>query len=169
VRESCEPDCTYDENVQMIDEPNVLSTRSLGWRVWLPALLMTAIAVVQIVLATTADISAWKGGGFGMFATVDGPSTRRVRIFVDGPGRSEEIDLAPSQQVIEKRTRLFPSDLMLSSLAKAVAEREKRSGRPVSTVRLEVWRADYNDKLEGTDRPLRTFSWNVDQETHDTR
>ena len=153
----------------MMNEPKLSIRHISSWRIWLPAVLMTGVAIFQIVLASTADIISWKGGGFGMFATIDGPSTRRVRIFVETPGRSEELDLALPQRTLEKQVRVFPSDPMLSSLAKAVSEREMRSGRPVNTIRLEVWRAEYNDKLEGTDRLLRTFSWNVDQEAYDTR
>ena len=159
----CNPDRLPSKDIQMTDEQNLSTTGNLDWRVWLPAAFLTVVAIVQIVFATTANISAWKGGGFGMFATIDGPSTRRVRIFVEAPGRSEEINLASSQRTLEAQTRVFPSDPMLLSLAKAVSERELRSHRPVRTVRLEVWRADYNEKLEGTDRLLRTFSWNVDQ------
>ena len=153
----------------MTDEPDLSTPAVSAWRVWLPAVLMTAVAVIQIVLATTADISAWKGGGFGMFATIDGPSTRRVRVLVEGHGRSGELGIARSQQILEKRVRLFPSDLFLRGLANAVTERETRVGRPVKAVTIEVWRADYNEKLEGTDRPLRTFTLNVDQKAYDAR
>ena len=134
----------------------------------MPAVLMTAVAIVQVVLATTADITAWKGGGFGMFATIDGPSTRRVRVFVEAPGRSEELAIARSQQILEKRARLYPSDSMLFSLAEAVSEREIRAGRPVKTITVELWRAEFNEKMEATDRRLRTVSWDVEK-AHDTR
>lgn len=43
-----------------------------------PAVLI-GIALNQIVLAKTQDLTSWKGGGFGMFASVDSPSTRIIR------------------------------------------------------------------------------------------
>lgn len=39
-------------------------------------LIMVAIALFQLYLAHTADLSPWKGGGFGMFSSVDSPSMR---------------------------------------------------------------------------------------------
>ncbi|MBP0001466.1 MAG: hypothetical protein J7641_21165 [Cyanobacteria bacterium SID2] len=43
---------------------------------WLTPLLLVTIAIVQIYLASTANLSPWKGGGFGMFSTIDAPSMR---------------------------------------------------------------------------------------------
>ncbi len=141
----------------------------LGWRVWLPAILLIVVAVAQIILAKTADLSPWKGGGFGMFATIDGTAFRHMRIVVEAPGRSEQLDIAPSQEIITARSALFPSERFLLKTAKAVAARERRYERPVETVTIEVWRADYNEYLEGTDRQLRTFTWHVDREADNSR
>ncbi len=46
---------------------------------WLAPGLLVAIALVQILLAYTRDLPPWKGGGFGMFASIDGLSMREVR------------------------------------------------------------------------------------------
>lgn len=43
---------------------------------WLVPLILCGIAVLQFVLAHTEGLSPWKGGGFGMFASVDAPSMR---------------------------------------------------------------------------------------------
>jgi hypothetical protein len=39
---------------------------------------MTGVAVMHHILTTTSDLNPWKGGGFGMFATVDSPGNRRI-------------------------------------------------------------------------------------------
>ena len=49
-----------------------------------PALLLALVAVCQIVLAKTADLTPWKGGGFGMFATLDHNAHRRLEVVVAG-------------------------------------------------------------------------------------
>jgi hypothetical protein len=134
------------------------------WRVWLPAILLVVIAMVQVMLAKTANLSPWKGGGFGMFSTTDGTAFRYIRIFVEAPDRSEELEISPSQEDAAARAELFPSDALLNKLAKAVAGREKRYGRSVTTIRLEVWRTEFSPgSLDATDRRLRTFTFNVDQ------
>lgn len=54
----------------------------LSRRSWLLLLLaplvMTGVAVTHHVLTATGPLNPWKGGGFGMFATVDAPGTRRI-------------------------------------------------------------------------------------------
>jgi hypothetical protein len=145
----------------------MLSSRLLSlfeWRIWLPAILLIVVAVVQVVLSKTANLSPWKGGGFGMFATTDGTAFRHIRIFVEAPERSEELGIAASQDDAAARAQLFPSNAMLTRLARAVVAREKRYERPVNTVRLEVWRTEFNHgSLDAKDRLLRTFTFHVDQ------
>ena len=153
----------------MITEPGSLTRILSGWRVWLPAFGLVSVAFLQITLALNADLSPWKGGGFGMFATTDGTAFRHIRIFVEAPGRSEELEIARSQEIPAARARLFPSESMLLALAKSVAERERRYGRPVKIVKLEVWRADVDEHLEVADRQLRTFTWHVEQLLDNTR
>lgn len=50
--------------------------------VFSPAVLLCVIAGVQIYRAKTGALSPWKGGGFGMFSTVDSPAARFVRIYL---------------------------------------------------------------------------------------
>ncbi|MBR8827921.1 MAG: hypothetical protein DSM107014_08465 [Gomphosphaeria aponina SAG 52.96 = DSM 107014] len=45
---------------------------------WLPSLILIMVALGQIYLAQTANLSPWKGGGFGMFAAIDAPSMRVI-------------------------------------------------------------------------------------------
>jgi hypothetical protein len=133
-------------------------------RIWLPAILLILVAISQVLLAKTSVLSPWKGGGFGMFATTDGAAFRHVKVFVEAEGRSEELEIAPSQEFSAARAQLFPSEGMLAGLAEVVALRERRYGRPVETVRIEVWRTEFSpDSLAAIDRPLRILNWHVDQ------
>ena len=62
-----------------------LTRRDRAIAALVPAVLLF-VALHQVVLATTADLTPWKGGGFGMFATADRLDTRVVRSYlaVDG-------------------------------------------------------------------------------------
>jgi hypothetical protein len=115
----------------------------MSWRVWLPSVLLVAVAGVQIPLAHTANLSPWKGGGFGMFATIDGTATRCVRLYVRAPDRSEEVPIQPSLEHAASRARLFPSEALMARLATAVAAREARYERPVTEVTVQVWRTHF--------------------------
>jgi hypothetical protein len=127
-----------------------------GWRAWLPALLLAAVAVTQIVLAHTTDLSPWKGGGFGMFATIDGTAARHVRLFVRAPDRSEELAIQPSFENAAAKAELFPSYRSLKRLADAVASRERRYQRAVAEITVQVWRSTFDaESLRATERLVR--------------
>ena len=114
----------------------------------LPAILLVAVAAVQMTLATTAGLSPWKGGGFGMFASVDGLPFRWLRIYLTAPERSEELAVPPSLEDDARRVLTWPHERALDRLARAVVARERRHGRPIDQVRIQVWRADVSPTLE---------------------
>jgi hypothetical protein len=56
----------------------------MGWRnraQLLPVLLLLCVALHQLRLVYTTDLSPWSGGGFGMFSTTDAPSDRHLYIY----------------------------------------------------------------------------------------
>jgi hypothetical protein len=94
--------------------------------------------------------------------TSDSTVFRYIRLFVDGPGRSEEISLAESLEDVAIRAQIFPADHFLRQLADAVAAREQHDGRPVSTVRVEAWRIGFHGSvMHGTERRVRSFTLHV--------
>jgi hypothetical protein len=128
----------------------------------LPPLLLTVVALLQIVLARTADLTAWKGGGFGMFSTLDHGAYRGVDIVVDGPERSESLEIPPSLEIAAARAAAFPVDWLMRDLAERVVARERRYERAVSRVTVTAWRADFDRAaLRASERPLRTFIYDV--------
>ena len=130
-----------------------------------PALLLALVAVCQIVLAKTADLTPWKGGGFGMFATLDHNAHRRLEVVVDGTERSEALEIPPSLQADAARATAFPAEWMLRVLARGVARREQRYRRSVSRVTITVWRSDFDPTTLGaSERPLRVFIYTAPPE-----
>jgi hypothetical protein len=129
------------------------------WRAWMPTALLLVVALTQVVLARVADLSPWKGGGFGMFATNDGSGFRYVRLFVDAPERSEELNVAESLEFAAVRAQLFPSTRFLTRLGQAAGARELRHGRHAASVRVEVWKIEFSDEpLRATERRLRSLT-----------
>jgi len=127
-----------------------------------PPALLVVVACVQIVLTHRTGLTPWKGGGFGMFATTDGTQFRYVRLFVDAPDRSEELDVPPSLEELAARAQALPSTGQLERLARAVAAREQRKRRPAETVRVEVWRIDFAPgTLQATSRLLQQHQFHV--------
>ena len=129
----------------------------------IPAALLTLVAVVQIGLTRTVHLTPWKGGGFGMFSTLDHGAFRGVDVVVEGPERSEALELAASSlEEIEGRAVSCPSGWLLRELAAAVAERERRHERPVTEVKLSVWRTEFDPAtLHASERAAVTFTYQV--------
>ena len=122
-----------------------------------PALLVV-VASTQIVLSRTIDLTAWKGGGFGMFSTLDHAAYRGVDIVVDGPDRSEALEVPPSIELAVARAAACPTDGALRAVAESVVARERRYQRPVSRVTLTFWKTDFDrTTLRPSERPVRTF------------
>ena len=129
----------------------------MSLRVAVPAALMIGVAAVQITLARTGHLTPWKGGGFGMFSTLDHGAFRGIDIVVEAPGRSETLEVPPSLEELAARAANYPSDWLLRRLGREVAARERRHERNVTRVRLTVWRTDFSSStLLATERTLRT-------------
>ena len=137
----------------------------MQWRVWLPAAVLVVVACAQIALAHAAQLSPWKGGGFGMFATIDGTASRSVRVYVRAPDRSEEIAMQPSFEHAASRARLFPSRALMAKVADIVAAREARYKRPVAEITVQVWRTHIAfDPLRANDGLIREFTFRVGED-----
>jgi hypothetical protein len=128
-----------------------------------PVVLLVLVAVAQIILARTASLTPWKGGGFGMFSTNDHAGHRMLRITVTARERSEEIAISPSLEYAAARAAMLPRRRELTRLARLVVEREERHGRPAEGVRIECWRTAYDPAtLKATRRGLCDFTYQVD-------
>jgi len=123
-----------------------------------PGVLLLFVACVQIYLAQTANLSPWKGGGFGMFSTTDGISNRSLRVYVNGPQRSEEILLEGKLQDLAARAQLFPGNLQLEKLAREIFRDQQSKKLPIDDVSIEVWRTEYaKNDLYPTRHLVRKF------------
>ena len=129
---------------------------------WLPHLLLVLVACVQMVLAHRGDLTPWKGGGFGMFSTLDHGAYRGVDVLIEAPNRSEALEIPPSLEIAAARAAAYPADWLLRDLAAGVAAREARYDRRVDRVTLTVWRTRFDSvTLSANQRPLRTFVYAV--------
>lgn len=108
----------------------------------IPALVLVAVAGAQIYMARALHLTPWKGGGFGMFSTLDHVPHRSLRVFVEAPRRSEGIEIPPSIEDVATRAVLFPTEAWCLRVAEAVVAREQRYDRPVHRVRVEIVKED---------------------------
>jgi len=128
----------------------------------LPSALLVIVAATQIVLARTVAMTPWKGGGFGMFSTLDHGAYRGVDAMVEAPDRSEALEIPPSLEEIAARAANCPADSLLRQLAEGIVARERRYDRNVSRVTLTAWRTEFDRAtLRANERTLRTYQYVV--------
>jgi hypothetical protein len=129
---------------------------------WIPPLVLCIVAVAQIVLARTIGLTPWKGGGFGMFSSLDHSGYRGVDVVIDAPDRSEGLQIPASLEDSAARAAACPTDWLLRHLAEGVVARERRYERSVTRVRLTMWRTEFDPvTLRASERTLRTFVYDV--------
>jgi hypothetical protein len=133
----------------------------------LPAALLLTMASTQMLLARHALLSPWKGGGFGMFASVDGLPFRWVRIVVTAPERSEELAVPASLEDEVHRLITWPRDGALRHFGRSIIARERRRDRPVDAVRVEIWRTEVSRTLEVSDVLMREMTVAANDRAHD--
>jgi hypothetical protein len=119
--------------------PRIVKDRSVA----IAPLLLVVVAATQIILTRTTLLSSWKGGGFGMFAALDGSQHRWITVVVAAPDRTEELTIPRSLGELAERIQLYPAERWLDELGKQMADRERRRGHSVEQVRIELWRTDY--------------------------
>ena len=128
----------------------------------LPPVLLVVMALGQIALTRSVALTPWKGGGFGMFATLDHGAYRGVVAIVEAPDRSETLEIPPSLETLAARAAACPSDWLLGQLARGIVSRERRYERPVTAVRLTVWATAFDPStLAASERTLRTYEYRV--------
>lgn len=127
----------------------------------LPALLLVAVAITQIALARSAHLSAWSGGGFGMFSTTDSPARRHLHAWAIRPGLRSELEIPEQLEVPVRRALALPTDARLRPVAEALAQIEAEAGdpdaAPVESILLQVFRVEYDADLIPGGELLRSF------------
>ena len=107
---------------------------------YLPILLLALVALNQIRITRTTDLTPWKGGGFGMFSTLDRPRARQVRVHLVGGGRDIPFAIPADLNVLEESAKNLPSARNLLRLGREIAQTLEHRLAGLETIRVEVWR-----------------------------
>ena len=100
--------------------------RALTFTLAIPFVLL-AVALAQQALVARTQLSPWKGAGFGMFATVDDPRQRHLRVELVGEEAPIALDLAGLSELDERvaatltRARYVPTEQALGPAAREIA------------------------------------------------
>jgi len=119
--------------------------------------LLVVVALNQLRLSRTVDLTPWCGGGFGMFSTNDGRFARHLHAWALGPGTRLELDLPVEFADRVQAAVALPSEARLRSLARDAAPLANSDFEPPESIRLEVYARRWDaGTLAPTDVLLRT-------------
>lgn len=90
---------------------------------WLAPGLLVFVACIQLALVRAHDLTAWKGGGFGMFSTTDAPPARALRLVVL-TDEGEAVVAFPNLRVRKERVLNMPNEALLEELAAQAVQEE---------------------------------------------
>jgi hypothetical protein len=122
----------------------------------LPAVLLLATAANQVRLVHQQNLTPWKGGGFGMYSTIDSGAARTVDIVLRtqrGDVRITSDQLARDWRLrrLAELVRYAPTEQRLDDLADRLidtplsdAAPAYQAAEPVTSVRITVWRYRYD-------------------------
>jgi hypothetical protein len=108
------------------------------------------VAASQIGLAFGGGLLAWKGGGFGMFATADRVTTRAVVIEIDVDGEKRELPVPDELVEQEREALVLPNLSRLQALADGMRQLDPEL--VAHPLYVEVWRAAFETR-DGRLRP----------------
>lgn len=99
---------------------------------WVPVALLVGIALAHAYRVETLGLTPWKGGGFGMFSTLDGRDNRRLIVtLVHQRGdkkREIAVDLPAKGSIrqLADKAQAMPTESRLRLLADAIAHQSWR-------------------------------------------
>lgn len=105
-----------------------------------PVLVLVLVACVQIVVAHNTALTPWKGGGFGMFSTVDADTRRVVQVYLTVDGREVPVAVPDEFDVQAASLRPMPTERRTERFARRLLEQrwvELREHRPESLEEIE--------------------------------
>lgn len=124
----------------------------ISWEARLPVALLVALALCQLGLVVALGLSPWKGGGFGMFATLDNSNVRTLRVVAIEDGREVPVTLPADSERLRRAVRILPLHAWLGRIAGEAFRVDPRA----RAVRVEVWRLEFDHRdLHPTQHLLR--------------
>ena len=131
-------------------------SRAVNWISVMGApLALIVIACLQIYLTQTEGLSRWKGGGFGMFSTLDSPSARFLRIYIITENGEFPVEVPGHLAEVESKVRAVPTESNLSMLSVELAQARwiHNDGASQVAVNMGSGEVSINDS-SSNDRPL---------------
>ncbi len=98
-----------------------MKRRDLLFNYGVPAVMAT-VALIQKSASRKFSLSPWKGGGFGMFSTVDSPAARFLRIYLVTSQGKTQVNLPSWLENLVTEVRTIPTKTRVLNLTRELAQ-----------------------------------------------
>ncbi len=110
---------------------------------YVPCALLIGVASLQIVLASTQNLSPWMGGGFGMFSSTDELFNRYLTATLVGPNGSRIVEVPESHWETANAVLALPMDKRLQDFGQDLLSSVGEESVSYDAIELEVWTVRY--------------------------
>lgn len=138
---------------------------------WAVPLLLICVALRQIVLVYTVGLTPWKGGGFGMFSSVD--KARSRLILVEGittEGKPIKIDINSVEDIFSTRKltllKAIPQQELLQELAYMLLDSELQPTKREGIYRLTQEKSLSSQVVSLQQVKAQVWNFHFDPQTH---
>ena len=101
------------------------------YALYIPVVLLCAVAINQLYLVRAHGLPPWKGGGFGMFATIDRSSDRFLRVYLlDESDNKLPVNIPAGYERECFRLETLPNQARLNAFAATLAQRPWKTDAP---------------------------------------
>jgi hypothetical protein len=135
-------------------------------RVAIAPLCLCLVAALHLTRVMWSNQTPWKGGGFGMFSTVDSESARFLRAYLVLPGGEVPLPIPEALAKREAEIRAAPNRTALNEMARRLAgqrwrwrdSRQERQAEIIAAAKGEAITAamldrPVNKSVDATSRP----------------
>ena len=150
-----------------------ISSGRIAWIVerWAIPLLLVAVALRQILLVHTVGLTPWKGGGFGMFSSVDKARSRLIVLQgINSEGQPIQMELGSLNQIFSKtKLRLLktiPRKKLLQQLADKVLNSELRPTKNEGIYRLTPEKSPLSPPVNLQTVKVQVWNLQFEPQTH---
>ena len=139
----------------------------------IPSVILLLVFIFQVYQVHFRDLVRWKGGGFGMFSSIDSGSSRFFRLFIKVDGKLKPAALPFNRGGIFQKALIYPSDQNLKEISNDLLQNtwiSKRTPRGDHILMPMAQKMGFSSVLKGvksfTTKKLCLEIWSTKINTH---
>ena len=119
------------------------------WRAYIAPAVLCSVALVCLFRVVAYDQSPWKGGGFGMFSTLETPQARYLKVFLVAGPNEIPVEIPETLKKDVARMQTVPSESQLESIGNRLAMLDWKDELSWWQNVSDQWNDNHHDQVDG--------------------